>query len=426
MIIDCPTCGAALMFDPESGKMKCEACGNLFELYELADDFQTRGEKELNSSEQNLNKNPRPFFNPYRDFDHPVYDHTDISENTDYNNPEEMMECRIYTCTSCGAEIAVNDNEASTFCSFCGQPTVVFSRIASRKKPEYIIPFSVSKEKAISLIRERLNEGFYVPDSIKNFEIERVRGIYVPFWLYDVYYHDRQYLKGKVKHGKHSHTYYYYRNADCEFSMISLDASKQLNDDMSQRLEPYDTDGIRDFSLEYLSGFYADCYDMKPSQLEYLAISRAKEMFDSRVSCTIPANSISLIKNDPEHRINGTHYAMFPAWFLTLRYEDVPYTLMVNGQTGKIVGGIPYDRSKAIVRFGILATIITVIATFFAFAALQMLVEDKNGIKTLGLMVIISAFSLQKGLSTMRQIKRSTILTGLSDTDRFVKDRGER
>ncbi len=112
MIIDCPTCGAALMFDPESGKMKCEACGNLFELYELADDFQTRGEKELNSSEQNLNKNPRPFFNPYRDFDYPVYDHTDVSENTDYNNPEEMMECRIYTCTSCGAEIAVNDNEA--------------------------------------------------------------------------------------------------------------------------------------------------------------------------------------------------------------------------------------------------------------------------------------------------------------------------
>ena len=420
MIIDCPACGAGLWFDPETGKMKCEACGNLFEPYELADEFQTRGEKELNSSEQNMNKNPRPYFNPYSDFDHPVYDHTDVSENTDYNDSEEMMECSIYTCTSCGAEIAVNDNETSTFCSFCGQPTVVFSRIASRKKPEYIIPFSVSKEKAISLIRERLNEGFYVPDSIKNFEIERVRGIYIPFWLYDVYYHDRQYLKGKVDHGKHSHTYYYYRNADCEFSMIPLDASQQLHDEISQRLEPYDIDGIRDFSFEYLSGFYADCYDMKPSQLDDLAISRAKEMFDGAVKCTINAHSISRIKNDPEYRINGTHYAMFPAWFLTLRYEDIPYTLTVNGQTGKIVGGIPYDRSKFIANFGKFTAVLIIIITIGTFVCLL-----KDLIGLVYLVIFTSVLLLPGGLSSIKEFKHSTMLSGLSDTTRFVKDRGK-
>ncbi|MBR1598107.1 MAG: hypothetical protein IJ661_04230 [Lachnospiraceae bacterium] len=498
MIIDCPACGAGLMFDPESGKMKCEACGSLFETYELEDDFQARGEKELQRefakkdngslklsgeaveesglklsgdavkesglklSDSNVNesglklsgtpgtsgmagaaeldnyqfatdsmdntasgKSSAPSFNPYSDFDHPVYDHTDTYGQDDYDDtgdPDDTMECNIYTCTSCGAEVAINDNEASTFCSFCGQPTVVFSRIASQKKPKYIIPFSVTKDRAISLIRERLNNGFYVPNEIKNFEIERVRGIYIPFWLYDIYYHDKQYLKGTVGSGKNSHTYYYFREADCDFTMLSLDASRQLNDETSQRLEPYNTGGIKEFSLEYLSGFYADCYDMKTSQLDGLALSRAQELFNSEVERTINAHSISIIRNDPEFRIKATHYAMFPAWFLTFRYENIPYTLLVNGQTEKIIGGIPYDRAKVSASFGILAAILTILATIITFIFLTS-PDDDNG-KMVTTAIVLSIVALIAGVNNLKKVKESTKLSGLSETNRFVKDRG--
>jgi len=35
-------------------------------------------------------------------------------------------------------------------------------------------------------------------------------------------------------------------------------------------------------------------------------------------------------------------------WILTTRYENKPYTFMMNGQTGKFVGSLPYDKTKAI------------------------------------------------------------------------------
>lgn len=466
MIIDCPACGAGLMFDPESGKMKCEACGSLFETYELEDDFERRGEKELKKdslknsdtndsklssglklsggvdySNSNFNttfnetiadtKNDenssyKPAFNPESDFDHPIYDHTDTYAPEDYgevDDEEETMECNIYTCTSCGAEVAINDVEASTFCSFCGQPTVVFNRIASQKKPKYIIPFSVTKERAISLIRERLNKGDYVPEAIKNFEIERVRGIYIPFWLYDIYYHDSQYLKGTVGSGKNSHTYYYFREADCDFTRLTLDASKQLNDESSQRLEPYETTNIKPFSLEYLSGFYADTYDVKTSQLDGLAIKRAREMFQDAVNNSIEAHDISVLKSDPEYKIQRTDYAMFPAWFLTFRYEDVPYTLLVNGQTEKIIGGIPYDRAKVSTTFAVLAVLITMIATVVMTALLK--ADDEDAMKLLITILVLSVMGLIDGIHNLKKVKESTELTSLSATNDFVKNRGK-
>ncbi len=67
---------------------------------------------------------------------------------------EEIMECTIYSCTACGAELMVNEVETSTFCSYCGQPTIVFDRVTSTKKPQYILPFMVTKEEAVNLIRQ--------------------------------------------------------------------------------------------------------------------------------------------------------------------------------------------------------------------------------------------------------------------------------
>ena len=45
--------------------------------------------------------------------------------------------------------------------------------------------------------------------------------------------------------------------------------------------------------------------------------------------------------------VGKVSYAMVPVWILTTRYNDKPYTFMMNGQTGKVVGSLPYDTTKA-------------------------------------------------------------------------------
>ena len=379
MICKCQNCSAALFFKPKSGMLECDSCSSAY--------WPSQFEEELNA--------------------------------------EGEMEVDYYTCTACGAELAVNGVESSTFCSYCGQPTVVFDRVSSAKRPEYIIPFSVSKEEAVGLIRNYIERGNFVPEEIKNFEVERVRGIYIPFWLYDVEYEDTQFLTGEVGSGKNSRTEYFMRRAKMKFHNMTLDASKQLNDGVSQRLEPYDTRGLADFHSAYLSGFYADCFDYKAEDMEGLARFRCRDLFDAEVKKSISAEKIKLESNNPHIDVTDRKYAMLPAWFMTFRYQNVPYTILVNGQTRKVVGAVPYDQEMAKTRLFAFTTLLTLVLLPVMYFLLMLAGEDDEIIKIVFALVGAAFICWQSGMKKMKNLKSSIERTRESAMNSFVKDRQE-
>ncbi len=379
MICKCQNCSAALVFKPKSGMLECDACSAAF--------WPTQFEEPTESKDE--------------------------------------MQVDYYSCTACGAELAVNGVETSTFCSYCGQPTVVFDRVSSAKRPEYIIPFSVPKEEAVNLIREYIEKGAFVPKEIKNFEVERVRGIYIPFWLYNVEYSDTQFLTGEVGSGKSSHTEYFMRKAKVVFHDFTLDASKQLNDGVSQRLEPFDTRGLVPFHSAYLSGFYADCFDYKSEEMEGLATFRCRNLFNSEVQKTVRADKIRLEASNPYSNVTDSKYAMLPAWFMTFRYENVPYTILVNGQTRKVVGAVPYDKTRARTRMGIIAALLSLLASPVMYFLLMAMSEDGDIGKILVMIVGCAIVSWGGGLKKMKNLKNSIERTRESAMNNFVKDRQE-
>ena len=377
MICKCQNCSAALFYKPKSGMLECDACNSAY--------WPTQFEEE--------------------------------------SSAEDEMQVDFYTCTACGAELAVNGVESSTFCSYCGQPTVVFDRVSSAKRPEYIIPFSVPKEEAVDLIRAYIEKGSFVPKEIKNFEVERVRGIYIPFWLYNVEYADSQFLTGEVGSGKNSHTEYYMRRAKVVFHDLTLDASKQLNDGVSQRLEPYDTRGLTPFHSAYLSGFYADCFDYRAEEMEGYAVFRCRNLFNSEIQKTINASNIRLESSHPYNNVTDAKYAMLPAWFMTFRYDNVPYTILVNGQTRKVVGAVPYDKVRARTRMLLIAAVIALLAIPLVYALLQ---SEDTDIMELVFIVIGSAFVFwRQGVKKMKNLRNSIERTRESAMHSFVKDRQE-
>ena len=54
--------------------------------------------------------------------------------------------------------------------------------------------------------------------------------------------------------------------------------------------------------------------------------------------------------------------ALLPAWFLTYRYKDKPYTVIVNGQTGKLAGNFPWDRTAITVLSVLLGLLFMAVA----------------------------------------------------------------
>lgn len=424
MICKCPKCDGALEYMPASDKMECPFCGSSFTVQEV-----TAGQKK----QDNVIKMEAPSasaatqFRPVERNDANMQGQAQVRQQEDQQGamggqPESTMTCNIYTCTSCGGELSVNGVEASTFCAYCGQPTIVFSRVSQEMMPKFILPFRIQKDQAVGAIREKLRKGIFVPNEIKNFEVEKVRGIYIPYWLFDVYYYDNQYLRGTVGSGKNKKIKYYIREADCDFKGLTCDASKILNDESSQRLEPYDLRGLKNFDVGYLSGFYSDQYDMKKEQLFGVAVERTKELFDEQVKKSVNASGVTIISNNPKYEIKRAEYAFLPAWFLTFRYKNEPYTMLVNGQTGKVVGAVPFAKAKLSAMFSTLAVIGTFIGTFISRAALMN--PDSDSTSDIMKFFIVSAGIMALvGWGCFKKVKKNVELTKAHKTAKYVRER---
>lgn len=371
MIMKCTNCGGALTYDIISGDLKCKHCGSAF----FVDEFE--------------------------------------------NNEQEdsMLECNVFTCKSCAAQLMINDNEAATYCAYCGQPTIVFDRIDKMKRPQKIIPFSVTKENAISIARKKFKNGFFVPDEIKNFEVERMTGIYVPFWLYDVYYYDKQKLRGKS--GKHYHDYY--READANFSNLTVDASSNFSNYSSQQLEPYHTNELKNFCSGYLSGFYADQYDDDVSTLQNIAIQRCQNLFNAEVQRSTSASDIKILESRPSRKVNDRTYALLPAWFMTIRYKNEPYTILINGQTGKLTGAVPLVQEKVFIVF----IIIFIILTFITIpVCISMLNEPGEELFKLVIYLLLFGIALiSLGIGKLTAYKTHVEHTTSKEMETFAQDR---
>lgn len=390
MKVNCPSCMASLVYDVTSGKMECKFCGCFFDLADVAEQEAKAAAKEAQKAA---------------------------------TQAEETMECNIYSCTSCGAELSVNGVEASTFCAYCGQPTIVFSRVSQELKPKWIIPFKIKKEEAVETIRARFRQGMFVPKAVKDFEVEKVHGIYIPYWLFDTYYYDSQIIRGTVGSGKHKRAKLFKRVADCEFNKLTLDASSNLNDESSQRLEPFETEELRPFEVAYMSGYYADCFDQSNKDLKTVAIKRTKELFDGQMLASVNARDCKIESSDPKFEVRQTDYALFPAWFMTFRYMDKPYTMLVNGQTGKLVGAVPFNKKLAIATFIGLFALFSLALVPLCMMFVPAMLEDEDSIKILICIIAGLVWLVKQGIANLHRVQVNEKLTSASQINEFAHKR---
>ena len=126
----CPCCGGAINFDSKLQKMKCPYCDTEFDI------------ETLKSYDEDLKKNTQDNMN---------WDNSNEQTFTD----EETEGMSVYVCNSCGGEIVADENTGATSCPYCGNPVVLKGRFSGDLKPDYVIPFRLTKEDAIKRLRKR-------------------------------------------------------------------------------------------------------------------------------------------------------------------------------------------------------------------------------------------------------------------------------
>ena len=114
-----------------------------------------------------------------------------------------------------------------------------------------------------------------------------------------------------------------------------------------ESIEPFDYNELKDFSMSYLSGFFADKYDEDKTQVfprirarsEQACASLVNESISGYTSVTPLAQSYNITQTDWK-------YTMLPVWFMSYKYNDKVYEFAINGQTGKLAGTPPLSKAK--------------------------------------------------------------------------------
>ncbi|MBE6160567.1 MAG: hypothetical protein E7157_05955 [Lactobacillales bacterium] len=327
----CLACNAPIKFNPELGKFKCEYCKSEFTAEQLKD-----------------------------------------MENKKISTDEEAVDDKYvtYNCPDCGANIITDEETAATFCIYCGNSSIIKNRLTGKFAPSKIIPFKKTKEDAIKAFKGLKKGRPLVPKSfISEKNIEKITGVYIPFWLFDIMVDGTIEAKGtKVKHWSSGNTRYtktdYYemtRTGSMEFDRIPVDGSTKFNDEIMNTIEPFDYKDLVDYNHAYLSGFLAEKYNVDEKESFEFAKNRALSSGkDTMMNDMIGYSSKTEKSNTLKTTEQKTEYVLLPVWMVNVKYNDKFYLFAMNGQTGEFVGDIPLDKKKAVIA-GILSFVITFI-----------------------------------------------------------------
>ena len=339
----CPACGGALEFDTATQKMKCPFCDSVFDVSELE-----QQDTVLDTQQADMGQQP-----PQEDY----FNWTSAGGNEQWNDGN----ISVFVCKSCGGELVADENTAATTCPYCGNNTVLSGRLSGVLKPNYVIPFKLNKEQAKAKLKEYTSNRKFAPSTFKSDNrLEEIKGIYVPFWLFDsninasVQYEGTQVRTWRDSKYQYTETSFYdiYRQGTMSFNNIPVDGSSKMPDDLMESIEPYDFRDAIGFKTAYLAGYLADKYDVTMEQSIPRANERTKHSAEDALRDTVQGYATVTPKFSSVQMLSGvSKYALYPVWILNTDYKGEKYTFAMNGQTGKFVGNLPIAKGKIAALF---------------------------------------------------------------------------
>lgn len=355
----CPACTGPLHYAGDSGKLECDYCGSSYSVEEIDSAY---AEKLENAADE---------------FEQPA-DEAELAYD-EHIWGEEAKELRTYSCPSCGAELICDMTTAATSCPYCGNPTVIPGMFNGGLKPDYVIPFKLDKKAAKEALKKFYKGKKLLPKefSEKN-HIEEIKGVYVPFWIFD----------GKASadiryHGTRVHThvlgderiittehYRVRRAGSVNFEKVPVDASSKMPDAHMDAIEPFDYSELKEFSTAYLAGYFADKYDVSEADSKTRATSRVSNTVESMVNST----ALGYVTCVPEAKnvqvkAQKARYVLLPVWMLSTRWKGNSYLFAMNGQTGKLIGDLPSSAAMFWKWFFKISIPLTALITVFMMLA---------------------------------------------------------
>lgn len=325
---NCSKCGTPMTFDAATAKFICKECNTKEDIKGYVQDF-------------------------------PGFSSKTIVDTFDDE------EARQYVCRNCNATLITDNHTALEKCFFCGNPMRLGERMSGDLAPTKVIPFTISKEKALRTYHKwRRNLIFSPREYIKSKYKREMIGVYIPFWLYNIKVQGEASLHAvsvkTFKENKEKVTqtseYNLYRQIDLSFENIPRTASKMFTQNQLEGILPYDYNTLKTFQLRDLANHYSEQYNTTSDTSLNDAINAADSLTNEfLMQSGRKYENVTIDHKDCDTRMLSSEYALMPVWIVRYDYRDKEYTFLMNGQTGKVAGNPPLSPVKLAVSFGLIA-----------------------------------------------------------------------
>ncbi|WP_204137439.1 hypothetical protein [Halomicronema sp. CCY15110] len=333
----CPGCGAGLVFNPSLGKLSCPYCQTAKTILKTPDGLQ----------------------------ENPLLQSLEQAVESSHLSPQAQQ----VECNGCQALITFEPPDVAGDCPFCGTHITAQPQSADPViTPGGIIPFKVGRKASRQKLAKWLSTRWFAPSSLKQLaQHESLKGIYLPFWTFDCQTHTRYtgergtyYYVTKTRRVKDSdgnwktETYEERRtrwhsvsgNVNRFFDDVLVPAIKTVDVERLAKIGPWPLKHLVAYDPSFLQGFKAQRYQVSLP----VGFSRAKRVMSSHITSDIRSDiggdEQRIHSQDTSYRDETFKHILLPVWMATYRFKNKPYQVMINGESGKVVGDRPYCPFK--------------------------------------------------------------------------------
>ncbi|MCW2784912.1 MAG: hypothetical protein JWP74_1429 [Marmoricola sp.] len=340
----CTGCGSQMVYAPGTTSMKCPSCG----------------------AEQHI------------DSEHTIVEHSYDAWAKLPPKPVATIGKEVLQCQGCGASTETDDVAGS--CQFCGGVLIGVQVPEGLVAPEAVIPFGVDKPKANEAFGTWVKSRWFAPNALKKVgSTEALKGTYIPHWTYDAdtqsdytgergehYYTTETFSVSDGKGGSRmesrqvQHTRWYPASGQVSrsFDDVVVPASHQLPTEKLDKMGPWTMASAQPYEPQYLAGYTALRYEVDPN--DGLAIAH------NEMEGVIRQDCIQDIGGD-EQRVSSVsvQYAqtmfklmLLPLWIASYMYGGKTFQVLINANTGEVIGDRPYSKLKIILT--VLLTLVVI------------------------------------------------------------------
>ena len=349
----CPNCDGPLTFNPDKQLFTCEYCLGEFapaqvqQMNEKKEQRETHDEREVKRDEERKKEAAKQ--GAAADDEYPV----------------------SYTCPSCGAEVVTTSTTAATTCFYCYNPVVLGSRLSGEFNPDKVVPFELSKEKAVDRFLEMCGKKWFLPKGFTGKEqVEKLNGVYFPYWFADEQKTAHLTATGKKirtwRSGNKEYTetriFHVVRGGNVIVKNVFERALKSESREMLQSVHPYDLTKAQPFAMSYLSGFQAEKRDLEKKDVEPIIEQKMHQYTEQALKDTMEGYDVIQTESFNEHTdLAAYSYDLLPVWLVTYNFNGEIIPFAINGQTGKAYGKLPVAAGKLALFSAAIAILVFII-----------------------------------------------------------------